>query len=221
MPEPSTPLVYWPLLLAAAYLLGSVPFALLLGRARGLDLRSAGSGNVGAGNLARLTDWRFGAVAGALDALKGLLPVWLARSWGMSVGAAALAGLAAVVGHNWSVWLRGRSGRGLAASFGVVLGLSPVLLVWPAGWSLVGVKIGGGLAGFLGWGMLPVVAVALGRPPAESLFLMLLALVLMVRRMQGNPHSPRGPGPALRRAVYDQDGVARDYPEGAEDPLTP
>ena len=139
----------------------------------------------------------------------------------MGLGAAGMVGLAAVAGHNWSMWLRGRSGRGLATSFGVILPLDPALLVWPAGWSLVGFKMGSGLAGFLGWGLLPIVSVALGRPPAESLFLLLLALVLMVRRMQGNPDSPRGMVAALKRAVHDKDGLVDDYPEAAEYPLTP
>lgn len=215
------PLVYWPVLLVGAYLLGSIPFAYLLARARGVDLRVVGSGNVGAGNLSRVVGWQWGAAAAVLDVLKGLLPVWVARSIGMGLGAAGMVGLAAVLGHNWSMWLRCRSGRGLATSFGVILPLNPALLIWPAGWSLVGFKIGSGLAGFLGWGLLPIVSVALGRPPAESLFLLLLAMVLMVRRMQGNPDSPRGTAAALKRAVHDKDGLVDDYPEAAEDPLTP
>lgn len=221
MPDPSSPLLYWPLLLLGAYLLGSIPFAYLLGRVNGVDLRSVGTGNVGAGNLTRVVGWPLGVTAGVLDALKGLLPVWVASRSGVGLGAAGLVGVAAVVGHNWSLWLRGRSGRGLATSFGLILPLDPVLLVWPALWSLVGIKVGGGLAGFLGWGLLPVVAVALGRPPTETLFLLLLSAVLLVRRIQGDPDAFPGRAVALRRAIFDTDGVAEDYPERAEDPLRP
>ena len=213
-------LLFWPLLLVGAYLVGSIPFAQVIARINGVDLRNVGSGNVGAGNLTREVGMGWGLVAGVFDGLKGLFPVLIAREAGLGLGAAGLAGLAAVVGHNWSIWLRGRSGRGLATSVGLVLALDPVLLVWTAGWSMVGWMIGGGLGGFLGWGLLPIVAISLGRPPTESLLLLLLSVVLIGRRMQGNPESPRGTGPALKRALYDQD-LVDEFPETAEDPLTP
>ena len=215
------PILYWPLLLLGAYLLGSVPFAQVLARINGVDLREVGSGNVGAGNLSREVGMGWGAVAAILDGLKGFFPVWIARKFGLGLGAAGIAGLAAVLGHNWSIWLRGRSGRGLATSAGVLLGLDPVLLVWTAGWSAAGWKIGSGLGGFLGWGLLPIVAVALGRPATESLVLLLLTVVLMARRAQGNRDSPAGRGPALSRMIHDNDGVEESFPGTLEDPLTP
>jgi glycerol-3-phosphate acyltransferase PlsY len=221
MPDISMPILYWPLLLLGAYLLGSVPFAQVLARINGVDLREVGSGNVGAGNLSREVGTGWGAVAAVLDGLKGFLPVWIARKAGLGLGAAGIAGLAAVLGHNWSIWLRGRSGRGLATSAGVLLGLDPVLLVWTAGWSIAGWKIGSGLGGFLGWGLLPIVAVALGRPATESLVLLLLTVVLMARRAQGNRDSPAGRGPALWRVIHDDDGDAESFPDTVEDPLTP
>lgn len=220
MPGLSSPLVYWPLLLAGAYLVGSIPFAQLLARLRGVDLRTTGTGNVGAGNLTRTVGLPWGIAAAVLDALKGLVPVWLARQAGLGLGAAGLAGIAAVIGHNWSIWMRGRSGRGLASSVGMLLGLDPALIVWTAGWSVAGWRIGGGLAGFLGWGLLPIVAVALGRPPTESLVLLLLSVILIGRRIQGNLSDQAGLAHSLRRAVYDRDEVVGDLGEGAEDPLT-
>ncbi len=221
MPDVSMPILYWPLLLLGAYLLGSVPFAQVLARINGVDLREVGTGNVGAGNLSREVGIGWGLVAGVLDGLKGLLPVWIARKSGLGLGAAGLAGVAAVIGHNWSIWLKGRSGRGLATSVGVLVGLDPVLLVWMAGWSAAGWKIGSGLGGFLGWGLLPVVAIALGRPPTESLVLLLLTVVLMARRAQGNADNLAGTGPALRRMLYDTDRVDEELPETMEDPLIP
>ena len=221
MPDITMPILYWPVLLAGAYLLGSVPFAHVLARLNGVDLRSVGSGNVGAGNLTRQVGLPWGVLAAVLDGLKGLIPVWVALSAGLGLGASGVAGVAAVVGHNWSIWLRGRSGRGLATSVGVLVALDPVLLVWTAGWSIAGWKIGSGLGGFLGWGLLPIVAVALGRPPTESLVLLLLSVVLMARRAQGNPDVERGTVPALKRAIYDTDKVDDDFPEPVEDPLTP
>ncbi len=220
MPGLTSPIVYWPLLLAGAYLLGSVPFAQVLARFKNVDLREVGTRNVGAGNLTREIGLPWGVVAAILDGLKGLAPVLLARQAGLGLGAAGIAGVAAVVGHNWSIWMRGRAGRGLASSAGMLLALDPAMIVWTAGWSVAGWRIGGGLAGFLGWGLLPIVAVALGRPPTESLVLLLLSAILIGRRIQGSEADEAGMA-SLRRAVYDTDAVADELGEGAEGPLTP
>lgn len=220
MPGIGSSIVYWPLLLAGAYLLGSVPFAQVLARARRVDLREVGTGNVGAGNLTREVGFAWGALAAILDGLKGLLPVFIARQAGLGLGAAGLAGVMAVIGHNWSIWMRGRSGRGLASSAGMLLALDPAMIAWTTGWAVAGWRIGGGLAGFLGWGLLPIVAVGLGRPPTESLVLLLLSTILIGRRMQGNETDEVGMGASLRRAVYDRDNVAGELGEGAEGPLT-
>jgi glycerol-3-phosphate acyltransferase PlsY len=213
--------LYWPLLLVGAYLLGSIPFAQVIARVRGIDLREVGTGNVGAGNLTRVAGWPWGTTAGVLDGLKGLFPVLIAQSAGYGKGAAGMVGLAAVIGHNWSIFMRGRSGRGLATSVGLLLGLDPVLLVWTTGWSVVGWKFGGGVGGFLGWGLLPIVSAAMGRPATESLVLLALALVLMFRRMQGNPESERGVRAAMRRAIFDTDPDGDEFPHTADGPLTP
>jgi acyl phosphate:glycerol-3-phosphate acyltransferase len=219
---PDSPWVlYWPLLLVGAYLLGSIPFAQVLARVRGLDLRNVGTGNVGAGNLTRVAGWPWGLTAGVLDGLKGLFPVLIAQGMGFGNGAAGMVGLMAVIGHNWSVFMRGRSGRGLATSVGLLLALDPVLLVWTTGWSLAGRKFGGGVAGFLGWGLLPIVSTAMGRPATESILLLVLSIVLMVRRMQGNPDSQRGVRPAMRRAIFDTDPDGDAFPQSADDLLTP
>jgi glycerol-3-phosphate acyltransferase PlsY len=220
---PDSPWVlYWPLLLVGAYLLGSIPFAQVLARVRGLDLREVGSGNVGAGNLTRVAGWPWGAGAAILDGLKGLFPVLIAQGMGFGKGAAGMVGLMAVIGHNWSIFMKGRSGRGLATSVGLLLALDPVLLVWTTGWSLAGWRIGGGVAGFLGWGLLPIVSTAMGRPATESILLLVLSIVLMGRRMQGNPDSERGMRPAMRRAIFDTDLTdGDDFPHSADDALTP
>ena len=217
----SVSLIYWPLLVVGAYFLGSIPFAQVLARVKGIDLREAGTGNVGAGNLTKVAGPGWGLAAGLLDGFKGLIPVLIAKEMGLGPGAAGIAGLAAVIGHNWSIFMRGRSGRGLATSVGVIMALDPVLLVWTTGWAVAGWKIGGGVAGFLGWGLLPIVAIAMGRPPTEYLFLLLLSIVLMARRVQGNPDSVRGFRPSLRRAIFDSDIGQHDFPQAADEPLTP
>lgn len=221
MPDLSISIVVWPLMLVAAYLIGAIPFAQVLARFHGVDLRTVGSQNVGAGNLTRAVGVGWGTAAALLDGFKGLIPVLIARNSGLGLGAAGIVGVAAVIGHNWSIFMRGRSGRGLATSFGVVLALDPVLAVWTTAWAIAGWKVGGGLGGFLGWGLLPIVSVALGRPVTESLVILLLSTVLMLRRGQGNHGVDRSTASALERIVYDNDRLPSEIPETAEDPLTP
>lgn len=221
MPVFSIPVVYWPLLLLGAYVLGSIPFAQVLARVKGVDLRHVGTGNLGAGNLTRCVGVPWGVAAAVLDGLKGLVPVWLLFRAGFGPGAAGLVGLAAVVGHNWSIFVRGRAGRGLATAFGLIVALHPPLAIWTTGWALAGWKIGGGLAGFLGWGLLPFVALALRAPYTESLLLLLLSAVLMGRRMQGNSGDLMDWGSMLRRAIFDRDLVTEGAGEPVDDPLTP
>jgi glycerol-3-phosphate acyltransferase PlsY len=115
------------LLCAAAYLVGSIPTGLLIARARGVDLRSVGSGNIGATNVARALGrgWAIAVLIG--DALKGFAPVFVGRVLlpQLSPWAVALAGLFAVVGHMFTVFLRGRGGKGVATSLGVAFAISP------------------------------------------------------------------------------------------------
>lgn len=221
MPVISSPIVYWPLLLLGAYLVGAIPFSQLLARLNGVDLREVGSGNVGAGNLTKSVGLPWGITAGVLDGLKGLLPVLLCLNAGLGPGAAGLVGVAAVAGHNWSIFMRGRSGRGLATAFGVILALHPPLAIWTTGWAIAGWKLGGGIAGFIGWALLPVVSVALGAPATESVIILLLSVLLIGRRMQGNPGDAMDTASMMRRALFDKDPVTNAPGETADEPLTP
>lgn len=119
------------LLFFCSYLIGSIPFGLLIGKAvKGIDLRDHGSGNIGATNAGRILGKKWGLVCLALDAAKGLFPVailpqlffaaddpWLAH-------ARILAGISTIVGHMFSCWLGFRGGKGVATSLGVLLMLS-------------------------------------------------------------------------------------------------
>jgi glycerol-3-phosphate acyltransferase PlsY len=108
------------------YLAGSVPFAFLLARRAGIDVRRAGSGNVGAANVLRTTGvWR-GVLVMALDVAKGAAAVAIAHVSSGGNGIAALTGAAAVVGHIYPVWLRFHGGKGVAVAAGVFAILSPV-----------------------------------------------------------------------------------------------
>lgn len=189
------------------YLIGAVPFAFVIGRLRGVDLREVGSGNVGAGNLTRTVGVKAGMAAALLDGFKGLIPVLLMRELDFGPALVASSGLAVVVGHNWSIFMRGRSGRGLAPSSGVLLGVEPPLIVWPGGWAVAGWRFGGGLCGFLAWASLPVVSVLLRRPGSSVFAGLGLSVLMLVRRIQGNPGHLPGLRAALHRAVFDTDGI--------------
>jgi acyl phosphate:glycerol-3-phosphate acyltransferase len=109
-----------------AYLTGSVPFAFLLARRVGIDVRRSGSGNVGAANVLRTTGtWR-GIAAMALDVAKGAAAVLLAGLTTGGAGIVAASGAAAVVGHIYPVWLRFHGGKGVAVAAGVFAVLTPV-----------------------------------------------------------------------------------------------
>jgi glycerol-3-phosphate acyltransferase PlsY len=114
------------LVLIFGYLLGSIPFAYLLARRhRGIDLRLAGSGNVGAANLLRNTTKKIGVSAMALDMGKGIASVLVARQFDSGVAGPAVAGIAAVLGHIYPVWLGFRGGKGVATTCGVFSILAP------------------------------------------------------------------------------------------------
>lgn len=114
---------------AAAYLLGSIPFALLLARRSGLgDLHRVGSGNIGAANLMRALGVRPGIAAALLDIAKGAAGVVLAERLTGTSSAAAVAGLAAIAGHIYPVWLRFRGGKGVATACGAFSVLTPIAL---------------------------------------------------------------------------------------------
>ena len=123
-------------LLVASYLLGSVPFGILVGRGMfGIDPRTVGSGNIGTANAMRAFGRR-GAVLVLLgDVAKGALPTYVAMHWLGSPVYVAWVGLAAVAGHNWSIFLRFAGGKGVATTLGVVIVLSlPAALMFGAVW---------------------------------------------------------------------------------------
>ena len=117
-------------LILAAYLIGAIPFALLIGRIKGVDIRQVGSGNVGATNVFRSVGKGWGVLTFVCDVLKGFLPAILFPLWATGgieqpETAGLLYGCAAIAGHNWPVYLRFKGGKGVATSAGVLLGVAP------------------------------------------------------------------------------------------------
>lgn len=189
-----------------SYLLGSVPFGLLIAQAvRGVDIRTIGSGNIGMANVMRACGPAAGAAVLVVDALKGALPVLAARGLELSPWAAALAGLAAVVGHNWSVYLGFRGGKGVATSLGVVIALAPaaalaLVVVWAVLVAATRISSVGSMAALA---LSPLVMWLFGQP-APNVFFCAAAAVLglyrhrenMTRLLQGreNRITPGGRG---------------------------
>lgn len=137
------------LLLSAlvGYLLGSIPFGLLVARCKGIDIRQHGSGNIGATNVLRVVGKKWGILVFALDALKGWGAVVLAMGCFSTIGGpntldvgilGIVAALACILGHNFPVWLGFKGGKGVATTAGVLVGLMPVAaLVAFAVWCVV------------------------------------------------------------------------------------
>lgn len=113
------------------YLSGSVPYGLILGKMAGLgDIRNAGSGNIGATNVLRVGGKKLGAITLLLDALKGVIPVLVAKQFHMDY--AVIAALGAFIGHLFPVWLKFKGGKGVATAIGVLLALW-----WPVGLAII------------------------------------------------------------------------------------
>jgi glycerol-3-phosphate acyltransferase PlsY len=118
------------------YLIGSLPFGLIVGKVtRGVDIRQFGSGNIGFTNALRTLGWRPALTVLLADIAKGIIAVMFSRAALETEGWAVAGGLAGIAGHNWSVFLKFQGGRGIATSFGVLVGLVPgvalaVMGVW-------------------------------------------------------------------------------------------
>lgn len=112
-------------LLVLAYLLGSIPFGLILGKIKGIDIREYGSGNIGTSNVARILGKKAAILTLLGDGLKGLVPVLLGRVFlGNAAWMLAAIGLVAVIGHNWPIWLKFKGGKGVTTTYGSFLGIA-------------------------------------------------------------------------------------------------
>ncbi len=155
--------------LAAAYLAGAIPFAYLVARRLGgIDVRRAGSGNVGATNVLRAAGAPLAGLVLGLDAGKGAAAVLAASGFGVGEGGQAAVGAAVVVGHVWPVWLRFRGGKGVAAAGGVFAVLAPVATALAGAVFVLVVATSRyvSLGSMIAAAVLPLLALAVGAPPA-------------------------------------------------------
>jgi len=170
--------------LVVGYLFGSIPSGYLLARAAGLgDVRTIGSGNIGATNVLRTGNKGLAALTLILDALKGAVPVWLTLHY-LGLYPAMLAGLGAFLGHLFPVWLGFKGGKGVATYIGVLLGLAwQGVIVFAVAWLLVAfVTRFSSLAALVAAVAVPVALVFLGRLELAELFAVMSAIVFIKHR---------------------------------------
>jgi glycerol-3-phosphate acyltransferase PlsY len=174
--------IFW---LAMSYLLGSIPFGLILAKVSGKpDPRLHGSKNIGATNVARVCGKGFGVATLILDVLKGFFPVAVAASFSQSWLFLSLTALAALLGHMYSVFLGGKGGKGAATTLGIYLGLAP----WPTFLSMLVVVAVIKLSGFVSLGslilvtLMPITLLLSGDHGFLALSLIVMALVFFRHR---------------------------------------
>ncbi|MGQ9494180.1 MAG: glycerol-3-phosphate acyltransferase [Anaerolineae bacterium] len=204
------------ILLLLGYLLGSIPSAQIAARRlKGIDLRSVGSGTVSGTGVYYHVTWWAAVLVGLCDIAKGALPTWLGLRLGLGLPTSLAGGLAAVVGHNWPLYLGFKGGRGLSPFMGVLIVAFP--LGFP--WLLLSLAVGrfrgataiGALAGLA---LLPLLSRATEQPAATTWACLGMLVITLVKRLEAN----RLPLPAepderrqvlLRRLLLDRD-VARE-----------
>jgi acyl phosphate:glycerol-3-phosphate acyltransferase len=205
------------LVLAYGYLLGSVPISYVIGRVvAGVDLRTVGSGTVGASNIWYHVGHWWIFPAGLFDVfVKGMTPALLARAFDLDLGPQVGASLLAIAGHNWPLYLKFQGGRGVAPTVGVLLSLGRLelavfIVMATAGWQLAQSSA---VWVLLGFATMPLVAMWWGRPP-EIVGLMAGVLFITVgKRLASNSLSSPGvsfPRLMLNRLLFDRDIADHD-----------
>ena len=126
----------WLAIVILCYLIGSFPSGYLVGKSQGVDIRQHGSGNIGATNVLRVMGKKFGYLVFLCDSLKGFLAVKLGVLLAAAAGTGAdatlagvVGGICCIIGHNYTVWLGFKGGKGIATSIGVLLAIEPILIV--------------------------------------------------------------------------------------------
>jgi glycerol-3-phosphate acyltransferase PlsY len=172
---------------AFGYLAGSIPFAFLLARRRGVDLRLAGSGNIGAANVLRTSGVANAVLAMFLDAAKGSVAVLVAQRLSAEPATPVAGGLAAIIGHIYPVWLGFRGGKGVATAGGVFVMLTPIAVAVAgtgftlAIWVTRYISVGSMAAAVI----LAVTTAAMDVPPAVTVGTV-IAAVIIIHRHRGN-----------------------------------
>lgn len=206
------------ILIVISYLLGAVPASYLVARSRGIDLRKQGTQQVGGGNLWRTTSRKLGLTVGIFDFFKGMLMMLIALRLGLDAGQQLAVGLAAVAGHNWSVFLRFHGGRGVATSLGIII-ILPLINNNITPWTTVAFfAIGAAVAVitrrtpvpiFVGMVILPIASAIFREPLSLTMGYLAMALIIIIKRLTAQPATEArsiGMGRLLlNRLLFDRD----------------
>jgi glycerol-3-phosphate acyltransferase PlsY len=206
------------LLIASGYLLGSIPTSYLAGRlVRNIDLRQYGSGTVSGSMVYEHVGRWIVVPVGLFDIAKGAFPAWLGLQLGLGEFASVAAGTAAVIGHNWPVYLRFTGGRGLSPYMGMMLVIFPWGTAWLLGFLAVGFLLGDSAP----WALsslltTPLLVYFMGGPVTVYLAVIAMLIVTLAKRLEANrrPLPPAGKDRRrviLLRALFDRD--IRDHQE--------
>jgi len=208
----------WFVLILGAYLLGSVPVAYLGAKlSRGIDLRQYGTGQVGSGNLYRMTSRRLGVPVILFDLGKGVVMVWVAELLGLDIAQQLVVGLAAIIGHNWSVFLRFSGGRGIITTLGIILILpliNDMTPWWPvAFWSILAIGAiilrSSPLPVLVSVASLPLVSWCFHEPLPVTLGFLAIFMIVVLKRLTAP--RPAGTTPVskghlfINRLFFDRD----------------
>jgi len=204
--------------LLGAYLLGSVPAAYLAAKwSRGIDIRQYGSGNVGATNLLGLTSKWIAIVVIIFDLVKGMAVVWAAQLIGLGIAQQVTVGLAAIIGHNWPVFLRFNGGRGLLTILGLALflplinGLIPWEIIAFFALAVIGLFTIHSipLGTCAGVAAMPLLSWRLDEPLPMTLGFLAMFLIMVIRRLTAPKTSVTASVPPgqllLNRLLFDRD----------------
>jgi glycerol-3-phosphate acyltransferase PlsY len=207
------------ILIVVSYLLGSVPLSYIVARTRGIDLRKQGSQQVGGGNLWRTTSRTLGVLVGLFDFIKGALMVLIAWWLGLDAGLQLVVGLAAIVGHNWPIFLRFHGGRGIATSLGIMIILPflnmneitiwPLVVFWGVGIASLAIVRRTPVPLLLGLVLLPIVSACVREPLAVTLGYVAMVLIIVIKRLVAQPSNEQRQVSLgyllLNRLLFDRD----------------
>ncbi len=203
-------------LILASYLWGSLSPSFIAARVlKGIDLREYGSANVGGSNIGQQLGFAWMIAVGTADLLKGFLPIALARVVGLDLGVAVSAGIATIIGHNWSLYLGLRGGRGIGTTVGALFALDARLAMLFLGALAIGyVTKQGAPATAVGLLLLAPSAWAMGDPREIVWMTMGIALVVFIKRLEANrlplPRDARARRVVLWRRFWLDRDVPRD-----------
>jgi len=196
------------LMMFAAYLIGSIPFGVIVGHRRGFDPRAVGSGNIGMTNVARAAGSGAAALTFAGDVLKGAVPVAAARAFGFLPSELAWIALAAFVGSICSIFLRFSGGKGVSAALGVWVILSPLALLFAmAAFAIVLASFRIlSLASIVAALVLPIAVAAVGAPWAYLVLALAISALVLLRPRENIQRLLRGAEPKFGERARDDDG---------------